>query len=191
MDTEGQEKLRNRGALWGGLISGMASGLTADMMAGGLSLGGGMIVGGVLGALGGAGVAQGYGYLSDNDQSLQLSEEALTSALKTLLAFILCASAHGRARGIFTHNSWSNVTPSHDDEEMSSGSRDRISDEPDSMTLIVERCQYVIRDLEERFLVQLDKHKIRCREISSYDSESRQALSTLLIEVIKHGLRTL
>ena len=64
-------------------------------------------------------------------------------------------------------------------------------DNADPMSLIVERCQQTIQDIEERFLVQLDKHKILSRETSSQNPEARQKLSILLIEVIQHGLRTL
>ena len=46
-------------AALGGLVSGAVGGLAADLAAGGLTLGGGMIVGGILGALGATGVARG------------------------------------------------------------------------------------------------------------------------------------
>ena len=57
---EGEEPLdAERGALWGGLLSGAVGGLTADLLAGGLTFGGGLLAGAILGALGGAGLARG------------------------------------------------------------------------------------------------------------------------------------
>ena len=48
----GQEKVSPRkGALWGGLVSGALSGLAADLAVGGLSFGGGAVIGAILGAL--------------------------------------------------------------------------------------------------------------------------------------------
>ena len=49
-----------RAAVFGGLLTGALAGLKADVVTGGLTFGGGMIAGGVLGALGAAGLARGY-----------------------------------------------------------------------------------------------------------------------------------
>ena len=48
-----------RGAALGGVASGALGGLAADLLAGGLSFGGGVVAGAILGALGGAGLGQG------------------------------------------------------------------------------------------------------------------------------------
>src|SRR5262249_39019476 len=44
-----------KAALWGGVVSGALSGLAADLAAGGLTFGAGLLVGGLVGAFGGAG----------------------------------------------------------------------------------------------------------------------------------------
>src|SRR4051794_16933197 len=46
-------------AVWGGAVTGALMGLKADVLSGGLTLGGGLITGGIVGALGGAGLARG------------------------------------------------------------------------------------------------------------------------------------
>ena len=55
-----QERVdETRAALWGSVITGALAGLKADVVAGGLTFGAGMLVGGVIGGLTGAGVARG------------------------------------------------------------------------------------------------------------------------------------
>jgi hypothetical protein len=48
-----------RAALWGGVASGALAGLKADLATGGITLGAGAVAGGLIGALGAAGVARG------------------------------------------------------------------------------------------------------------------------------------
>ena len=206
MDTSSLQEARKRGALWGGIVSGMASGLAADLMAGGLSLGGGMLLGGVLGALGGAGAAQGYEYFNQRDQSLQLSEESLETALSDLLLFTIGASAHGRARGLFTQESWSALSVSGLEEDMNDVSHlnpsivthkersadDSIEEAKRSYQLqeaLFYRCQEVTRDLNTRFSSPL-KEKARGlrRATRDQNDDARRAFSELLVEVIKRGV---
>ncbi len=64
-----QERVdETRAALWGSVITGALAGLKADVVAGGLTFGAGMLVGGVLGGLGGAGIARGMNRLAGADQ---------------------------------------------------------------------------------------------------------------------------
>jgi hypothetical protein len=92
-----------RSALLGGAVSGALSGLAADLMSGGLTLGGGMLAGGLLGALGGAGVARvlnvvrgtGTGYAS-------WSDAALTPFVAAALLRYLAVAHFGRGRGLWT-----------------------------------------------------------------------------------------
>ncbi|MCA1713976.1 MAG: DUF3482 domain-containing protein [Gammaproteobacteria bacterium] len=58
--TEAGSAREGVAAILGGLFSGAAGGLAADLAAGGLTLGAGMLVGGILGAVGAGSVAHGY-----------------------------------------------------------------------------------------------------------------------------------
>lgn len=84
----------------GACFSGAATGLGADLLSGGLSLGGGAIVGAILGAMGGKGLAKGYNLVRGERTpytrcSWQLFEALVRSALLRYLAV-----AHfGRGRG--------------------------------------------------------------------------------------------
>ena len=91
-----------KGAVWGGVLSGAVGGLTADILSGGLSFGGGMLAGAILGALGGAGLARGFQLIKGE----KLPEVSWASPfLERLAAQVLLrylAVAHfGRGRGEF------------------------------------------------------------------------------------------
>ncbi len=90
-----------KSALWGGVVSGAVSGLAADVMAGGLTFGGGVLAGAILGALGGAGLAKGYQLVKGEKPALSWSPDFLDHlAAQTLLRYL--AVAHfGRGRGEF------------------------------------------------------------------------------------------
>lgn len=91
-----------RGALLGGVLSGAVGGLTADLMAGGFTFGGGLLAGAILGALGGAGLARGYQLVTAGKKpAVAWSPEFLNRlAERTLLRYL--AIAHfGRGRGEF------------------------------------------------------------------------------------------
>lgn len=83
-----------------GLLSGALSGLSADVMSGGLSLGGGMLVGAVLGALGGAGVAKGVNVVRGAKAPKLRWDNAFLEALVISALMRYLAVAHfGRGRG--------------------------------------------------------------------------------------------
>jgi hypothetical protein len=89
-----------RAALWGGALTGALTGLKADIASGGLTLGGGMLVGAVLGALGGAGIARGVNVVRGREQSwVAFSAEALNETVETLLLTYLAVAHIGRGRG--------------------------------------------------------------------------------------------
>ena len=80
-------------AALGGMFSGAIGGLAADLAAGGLTLGGGMIVGAILGALGGTGLAKGFNLARGEDgSSVRWSPELLERLTVT------CAAALSRCR---------------------------------------------------------------------------------------------
>lgn len=58
-----------RAALWGGVASGAMAGLKADLATGGLTMGAGAVAGGLIGALGAAGVARGINAAQGRAQS--------------------------------------------------------------------------------------------------------------------------
>lgn len=94
-------------AIFGGLVSGAAGGLAADVAAGGLTLGGGMIVGAVLGALGAAGVAKGVNLARGDDGSMVRWSEAFFEKLTVAALLRYLAVAHfGRGRGAWSESEY-------------------------------------------------------------------------------------
>jgi hypothetical protein len=84
----------------GGALAGALSGLTADLAAGGLTLGAAALIGGVLGALGGAGVAHAYNVSKGRDQgSVAWSREWLRQRPQAALLRYLAVAHYGRGRG--------------------------------------------------------------------------------------------
>jgi hypothetical protein len=82
------------------VASGMLGGLLADIMAGGLTLGGGMLLGGLAGALGGKAVATGYNRVYDKEQSwVEWDAESLNKVFaRAVMCYLIIAHA-GRGRG--------------------------------------------------------------------------------------------
>ncbi|MFH1602863.1 MAG: DUF3482 domain-containing protein, partial [Pseudomonadota bacterium] len=89
-----------KAAAFGGVITGALAGLKADLATGGMTFGAGLLVGGVLGALGGAGLARGYNLLRGADvTTLGWTDEVLDElALSALLGYLAVAH-YGRGRG--------------------------------------------------------------------------------------------
>ena len=87
-------------AVLGGLMSGAVGGLAADLAAGGLTLGGGMIVGGILGALGAGSVARGINIAKGDDGStVRWSEEFYIGLFEEAVLRYLAVAHFGRGRG--------------------------------------------------------------------------------------------
>ena len=87
-------------AALGGMLTGALAGLKADVVSGGLTLGGGMLAGGILGALGAAGLARAYNLVRGTEQSwLTWNAEALGSMLDAALLRYLAVAHFGRGRG--------------------------------------------------------------------------------------------
>jgi len=100
-EVQGATQLEPKtGALLGAILSGALSGLAADAMTGGLSLGGGMIAGGLIGALGGAGLTKAYQlFQGDEDPGVAWSAAALTELAQRSLVRYLAVAHFGRGRG--------------------------------------------------------------------------------------------
>ncbi len=89
-----------RAALWGGAVSGALVGLKADLLSGGLTLGGGMLAGGLLGALGSAGIARCVNLVRGTDRSwLAWNGEALDTMVEAAVLRYLAVAHFGRGRG--------------------------------------------------------------------------------------------
>jgi hypothetical protein len=87
------------GAL-GGIVGGALLGLKADLAAGGLTLGAGTLIGGIVGALGGAGAAHFYNVARGREQgSVTWSREWLRQRPKAALLRYLAVAHYGRGRG--------------------------------------------------------------------------------------------
>jgi hypothetical protein len=84
----------------GGLVSGAAGGLAADLAAGGLTLGAGALIGGIVGAFGAAGAAHAYNLAREAD-ALHVGWSAgfLTQRVQAAALRYLAIAHFGRGRG--------------------------------------------------------------------------------------------
>jgi GTPase SAR1 family protein len=88
--------------LLGAMISGAATGLSADLLAGGLTLGGGALLGGLAGALTFAGAAWGFNASTERNQATMQFTDAFMQTLVVAGILRYLAVAHfGRGRGSF------------------------------------------------------------------------------------------
>ncbi len=86
--------------LLGGLVTGAAGGLAADLSTGGITLGAGMLVGAILGALGAGGAARAYNVLQgQEDGQVRWSAELLATQVQAALLRYLAVAHYGRGRG--------------------------------------------------------------------------------------------
>jgi hypothetical protein len=91
--------------LLGAMISGAATGLSADLMAGGLTLGGGALLGGVVGALTFAGAAWGFNAGTDRKQpTMQFTDAFMRSLVVAGILRYLTVAHFGRGRGGFVES---------------------------------------------------------------------------------------
>jgi hypothetical protein len=88
------------GAIFGGLAAGALAGLKADVASGGLTLGGGLIVGSLVGALGGGGLAKLVNRIRGRERStLRLDPGVLDALYADALLRYLAVAHYGRGRG--------------------------------------------------------------------------------------------
>lgn len=93
---------KGQAALLGAIVSGAATGLSADLAAGGLTLGTGALLGGVIGALTFAGAAWGFNASMDRDvPTITLSDDFLRTLLVSSVLRYLAVAHFGRGRGNF------------------------------------------------------------------------------------------
>lgn len=90
----------SKAAAIGGILSGAMTGLAADLAAGGLTFGAGMLTGGILGALGGAGVARGVNAArGDTEAAVRWDNALLDGLVVSALLKYLAVAHYGRGRG--------------------------------------------------------------------------------------------
>lgn len=99
----------------GGLVSGLLTGLGADLMAGGLTLGAGALVGGVVGALGAAALTKGYNVITHQDHKVvRWSPQSLEELLTKCVHLYLGVAHFGRGQGPWQQKaaatSWADAT---------------------------------------------------------------------------------
>lgn len=98
--TSAEKLAPKRLGMIGGAASGLLGGLWADIAAGGLTFGSGMILGALLGGLGIAGGAKAVNVVRSTDGArVRWSEEVLTRTAEHLLLRYLSVSHFGRGRG--------------------------------------------------------------------------------------------
>jgi hypothetical protein len=92
----------HKATLLGSILSGAASGLAADLAVGGLSFGAGALIGGLLGALGGRGLAQAYNVVRGSERGLlRWSGEFTAQRVADAVLRYLAVAHFGRGRGDF------------------------------------------------------------------------------------------
>jgi predicted GTPase len=86
--------------LLGAVVSGAATGLSADLMAGGLTMGAGALLGAIVGGLTMAGAAWGFNQGQDrNKPTVQFADPFLQSMLTSAMLRYLAVAHFGRGRG--------------------------------------------------------------------------------------------
>ena len=89
-----------KAAVLGGMVSGALAGLKADVISGGLTMGAGLLAGGLLGARGAAGLARGINVLrGGGPPTVGWSAEALAPLVDSALLRYLAVAHFGRGRG--------------------------------------------------------------------------------------------
>jgi hypothetical protein len=91
--------------LLGAIISGAATGLSADLLAGGLSFGAGALLGGIVGALTFAGAAWAFNTTTNrNEARIRFSDDFLRTLVVAGLLRYLAVAHFGRGRGGFVES---------------------------------------------------------------------------------------
>ena len=101
-----------KAAMMGGVVSGALTGLAADLAAGGLTFGAGLLTGAVVGALGGAGIARGMNLARGRSGTLLRWDDAFLSGLVASALLRYLAIAHyGRGRGDWAETEYPTFWP--------------------------------------------------------------------------------
>ena len=96
---------KKQAGLLGAALSGAATGLSADLIAGGMTFGAGALVGGLVGALTFSGAAWVFNASTDRNQSrVSFSDDFLRNLLTASLLRYLAVAHFGRGRGNFVES---------------------------------------------------------------------------------------
>ena len=96
-----------KAAMMGGVVSGALTGLAADVAAGGLTFGAGLLTGAVVGALGGAGIARGMNVArGKSGTTLRWNNPLLSRLVESALLRYLAVAHYGRGRGDWTETEY-------------------------------------------------------------------------------------
>lgn len=146
-------------AALGGLATGATTGLAADLAAGGLTLGGGLIVGAIIGALGAGGIARGFNLVTGDEGSGVRWSEAFFADMITMALLRYLAVAHfGRGRGDWQESEYPPVwqdmvrqeVEGHKDEVLAIYMAGKDRAESDLITPLKTLMSRVAADLLER-----------------------------------------
>jgi hypothetical protein len=89
-----------KAAVIGGFVSGALTGLAADIASGGLTFGAGLLAGGLVGAVGAAGVARGFNLVRGRTEStIRWSDEFIAALAPAAVLRYLAVAHYGRGRG--------------------------------------------------------------------------------------------
>lgn len=89
-----------KAAVIGGFVSGALTGLAADIASGGLTFGAGLLAGGVVGAMGAAGLARGFNLVRGKTESMvRWSDEFVATLVPAAVLRYLAVAHYGRGRG--------------------------------------------------------------------------------------------
>jgi hypothetical protein len=87
-------------AVIGGFVSGALTGLAADLASGGLTFGAGLLAGGIVGAVGAAGLARGFNLVRGKTEStIRWSDEFVATLVPAAVLRYLAVAHYGRGRG--------------------------------------------------------------------------------------------
>ena len=89
-----------KAAVIGGFVSGALTGLAADVASGGLTFGAGMLAGGLVGAIGAAGLARGFNLVRGKTEStIRWNDDFLAALAPAAVLRYLAVAHYGRGRG--------------------------------------------------------------------------------------------
>ena len=89
-----------KAAVVGGFVSGALTGLAADLASGGLTFGAGLLAGGIVGAVGAAGLARGFNLVrGKTESSIRWSDEFVAGLVPAAVLRYLAVAHYGRGRG--------------------------------------------------------------------------------------------
>lgn len=151
-------------AVWGalsGIASGALAGVVVDLKAGGLTFGGGALLGGIGGGLGAYALIKSYNLVRGDDNKLHWSKEHFREQVKLALLSYLAVAHFGRGRGAWTRD----ARPAHwqrEVDELVESYRDMVdhvwqhaSDSKVGIASMNEEMEMMMRELGKDILRQL------------------------------------